>query len=99
MSMRVTIEESMEWEKNHLLTKQGHRKNSQRVYLTHKQKGNTSLYAYIHECFDVILTTYDALKKLAIERFGNEGWRRVSFEGIGLCFAYSDGWLLKKEKE
>ena len=92
--MNMTIEESQEWEKP-LLNKDGSRRNLHKIWLVRDEKRVCSLYHYIVRNFNRIKQTLDKLMILAKERHGPEGWRLVSFEGIGLFLAHQNNLLLE----
>ena len=92
--MTITIEDTKEAEKP-LLDKYGKRITLHRIYLHHKGKRVISLYHYMKKNFNIIIEEYNRLVKIAKERYGKEGWRRVSFEGLGLLYANNEGLEIK----
>ena len=50
-------------------------------------RNGLSLWWFIKEHFDYIKAIEQRLCVTAMERWGPEGWRKVSFEGIGLFVA------------
>lgn len=57
-----------------------------------------TLYHFIEDHFKEVDTEFKRLCSVAIKRFGPEGWRKVSFEAVGLWVAENRYQLKKVEK-